>query len=57
MVITMPATSLFTEVTNMAQCVACGVELEPPVRASHTVYFKTVVKMVDFGYMTAVSHS
>ena len=26
----------------MAQCVACGAELEPPVRAPHTVYVKTL---------------
>ena len=25
----------------MHQCVACGAELEPPVRTPHTVYVKT----------------
>ena len=28
----------------MAQCVACGAELEPPVRAPHTVYVKTLYR-------------
>ena len=26
----------------MPNCVACGTELEPPVRAPHTVYVKTL---------------
>ena len=26
----------------MVQCVACGAELKPPVRAPHTVYVKTL---------------
>ena len=29
----------------MAQCVACGAELEPPVRAPHTVYVKTFYRI------------
>ena len=29
----------------MAQCVACGAELEPPVRAPHTVYMKTLYRI------------
>ena len=41
----MPPASLITEVTTMAQCVACGAELEPPVRAPHTVYVKTLYRI------------
>ena len=26
----------------MSKCLACGAELEPPVRAPHTVYVKTL---------------
>lgn len=26
----------------MPSCIACGAELEPPVRARHTVYVKTL---------------
>ena len=33
------------EVRTMAQCVACGAELEPPVRAPHTVYVKTLYRI------------
>ena len=29
----------------MAQCVACGAELEPPVRAPPTVYMKTLYRI------------
>ena len=29
----------------MAQCVACGAELEPPVRAPHTVYVKVLYRI------------
>ena len=29
----------------MATCVACGAELEPPVRAPHTVYVKTLYRI------------
>ena len=33
------------EVRTMASCVACGSELEPPVRAPHTVYVKTLYRI------------
>ena len=33
------------EVRTMATCVACGAELEPPVRAPHTVYVKTLYRI------------
>lgn len=29
----------------MAQCATCGAELEPPVRASHTIYVKTLYRI------------
>ena len=29
----------------MASCVACETELEPPVRAPHTVYVKTLYRI------------
>ena len=29
----------------MASCVACGAELEPPVRAPHTVYMKSLYRI------------
>ena len=29
----------------MPQCVACGAELEPPVRTPHTVYVKTLYRI------------
>ena len=29
----------------MASCVACGAELEPPVRAPHTVYAKKLYRI------------
>ena len=29
----------------MLSCVACGSELEPPVRALHTVYVKTLYRI------------
>ena len=29
----------------MPSCVACGAELEPPVRAPHTVYVKTLYRI------------
>ena len=29
----------------MFSCVACGAELEPPVRAPHTVYVKTLYRI------------
>ena len=33
------------EVRTMATFVACGAELEPPVRAPHTVYAKTLYRI------------
>ena len=29
----------------MPQCVACGAELEPPLRARHTVYVQTLYRI------------
>ena len=29
----------------MPSCIACGAELEPPVRAPHTVYVKTLYRI------------
>ena len=29
----------------MSQCIACGAELEPPVRVPHTVYVKTLYRV------------
>ena len=34
----------------MASCVACGSELEPPVRAPHTVYVKTLYRTGGHDY-------
>ena len=34
----------------MPQCVACGAELEPPVRAAHTVYVKTLYRIAGQDY-------
>ena len=34
----------------MAQCIACGAELEPPVRAPHTVYVKTLYRIAGQDY-------
>ena len=33
------------EVITIPRCVACGAELEPPVRAPHTVYVKTLYRI------------
>ena len=33
------------EVRTMPNCIACGAELEPPVRAPHTVYVKTLYRI------------
>ena len=38
------------EVRTMASCVACGSELEPPVRAPHTVYVKTLYRIAGQDY-------
>ena len=34
----------------MPNCVACGVELEPPVRVSHTIYAKTLYRIAGQDY-------
>ena len=34
----------------MAQCVACGAELEPPVRVPHTVYVKSLFRIAGQDY-------
>ena len=33
------------EVKAMPSCVACGAELEPPVRVPHTVYVKSLYRI------------
>ena len=34
----------------MPNCVACGAELEPPVRAPHTVYVKSLYRIAGRDY-------
>ena len=34
----------------MPSCVACGAELEPPVRTPHTVYVKSLYRIAGQGY-------
>ena len=34
----------------MSQCIACGAELEPPVRAPHTVYVKRLYRIAGQDY-------
>ena len=34
----------------MAQCVACGAELEPPMRMPHTVYVKSLYRIAGQDY-------
>ena len=34
----------------MPQCVACGAELEPPVRVPHTVYVKSLYRIAGRDY-------
>ena len=34
----------------MSNCIACGVELEPPVRAPHTVYVLTLYRIAGQDY-------
>ena len=34
----------------MSRCVVCGAELEPPVRAPHTVYVKTFYRIAGQDY-------
>ena len=38
------------EVRTMPNCIACGAELEPPVRVPHTVYVKTLYRIVGQDY-------
>ena len=38
------------EVKTMPQCVACGTELEPPVRAPHILYVKTLYRIAGQDY-------
>ena len=34
----------------MSKCVACGAELEPPVRTPHTVYVKSLYRIAGQDY-------
>ena len=34
----------------MPQCIACGAELEPPVRVPHTVYVKSLYRIAGQDY-------
>ena len=34
----------------MSNCIACGAELEPPIRAPHTVYVKTLYRIAGQDY-------
>ena len=34
----------------MPQCATCGAEVEPPVRAPHTVYVKTLYRIAGQDY-------
>ena len=48
---TIPATDPnHQEVRTMSKCLACGAELEPPVRAPHTVYVKTLYRIAGQDY-------
>ena len=38
------------QVRTMSKCVACGAELEPPVRVPHTVYVKTLYRIAGQDY-------
>ena len=38
------------EVRTMPSCVACGAELEPPVRTPHTVYVKSLYRIAGQDY-------
>ena len=38
------------EVRTMPSCVACGAELEPPVRVPHTVYVKSLYRIAGQDY-------
>ena len=41
----MPATSPITGVRTVPKYVACGAELEPPVRVPHLVYVKSLYRI------------
>ena len=34
----------------MSRCLACGAELEPPIRVPHTVYVKTLYRIAGQDY-------
>ena len=38
------------EVRTMPSCIACGAQLEPPVRVPHTVYVKTLYRIAGQDY-------
>ena len=40
----------------MAHCIACGAELEPPVRAPHTVYVKSLYRIAGQDYCRHPRH-
>ena len=40
----------------MTHCATCGAELEPPVRAPHTVYVKTLYRIAVPGLLPALHH-
>ena len=40
----------------MPNCVACGAELEPPARARHTVYVKTLYQLAGQTYCRHQGH-
>ncbi len=39
----------------MPKCAACGAELEPPVRAPHTVYVKSLYRIAVQDYCATTS--
>ena len=40
----------------MPSCVACGAELEPPVRTPHTVYVKSLYRIAGQGLLPPPHH-
>ena len=50
-----PEQSDHLEVRTMASCVACGAELEPPVRVPHTVYVKSLYRIAGQDYCATPS--
>ena len=40
----------------MPSCVACGAELEPPVRVPHTVYVKSLYRIAGQDYCPPPHH-